>query len=158
MRTLKNKLILVSLLLVSLVFQNCGRLDESASLIVDDPRIVRQTFEEIFNYSYTSAPKVFGQVQFVSKPTTRKFEDVAFIAVMGRADGATGVFDYEISIKNQSGFPVCPTVTGRLSGGSTSVTDGCVSQVNSSSVIVDLKVTEIVGTKKTVYKFQRKYD
>lgn len=154
---MKNKLILVSLLLVTLVFQNCGRLNEEASLISEPLIVQRQTFEEIFNYEYTAAPKVFGQVQFTSKTAAKKFEDVAFIAVMGRADGAAGTFDYEITLKNQDGFPVCPVKTGRLTGGATSVTDGCVSQVSSTRVTVDLKVTEIEGTKKTVYKFQRKY-
>lgn len=140
-----------------LTFQNCGRMSETATLLTDPNRLSRLSFEDTFNYEYTSEPKVFGQVQFVSKDTSKDFTDVAYVAVMGRADGAVGVFDYEISLTNQDGFPVCPSKSGRLMGGATSVIDGCVSQANSTAVIVDLKVTEIEGAKKTVYHFQRKY-
>lgn len=150
-------LTILALAIITLTFQNCGRLSENASLISEPEYNPQASFETIFNYEYTSAPKVFAQVRFVSKPTAKKFEDVAFIAVMGRADGANGIFDYEITLKNDKGFPICPTKSGRLTGGGTSISDGCVSQVNSESVTVDLKVTEVEGSKKTTYTFQRKY-
>lgn len=149
-----KKLGLFSILVLCLVFQNCGRVDQQGSLLTE-PTIL--DFDQTFDYDYDKAPVVYGQIQFASKSAKKKFEDVAVIAVMGKSDGTTGVFDYDLSMENENGFPVCPSNSGRLTAGGTSVIDGCVSQTVSKQVIVKLKVTLIEGTKRTVFNFQKKY-
>jgi len=151
---MKKLILLICLLALSLV--GCGRL-ESAGEVRLDSTFQRLSFEEIFNYYYDSAPEVYGQLQFVKKAADKNFQDVAVIAVMGKSDGSIGVMDYELKMINENGFPVCPSATGRLTAGATSVTESCVSQVISKTVTVSLKVTLVEGAKRRDFNFERKY-
>lgn len=136
--------------LLLLAFQNCGSVGDSKLLTKTTPGFVFETF---FHYPYSDAPEVYGQVQLATGASTASFNDVQYIAVFGRSDGASAAYDYDIDIVNESGHPVCPGRTGTASTGSTSVVDGCLSQVLSRSVRVTLKV--MTGGK--TYTFERTY-
>lgn len=146
-----------ALILVVLSFQNCGRVNNEASLVTGSSSNVKVSITDIFEYPYTQAPQVYGQVQFASKDATSGFSDVIAFATLGMADGSEATFDYDLSIMNENNFPVCPKQTGRLLKGATSVITSCLSNVNSKQVQVVLKAKLIEGEKATPFEFSHIY-
>lgn len=138
---------LLSILIVGLAFQNCSPSFKE----VQESQMALTDFRKLFNYPYDQAPSFYGEVQLVSNAASAKFNDVAYVGIVGQSEGATKNYAYELTVTNQSNFPVCPAMTGQLMAGQTSVMGSCISNVNSTKVKVTFKVT-VDGVTKTFEK------
>lgn len=131
---------LLAIVALSLVFQNC-----SPSFDVKELESVHvQTLSEyrkLFNYPYDQAPTFYGEVQLVSNSASAKFNDITYIGIVGHNEGANKTYIYDLSVTNESNFPVCPTLSGQLMSGRTSVIGSCISNVSSNKVKITFKVT-----------------
>lgn len=128
---------LSGILLLGLTFQNCSpsfKVEQAAKLNLNE-------FRKLFNYPYEQAPLFYGEVQLVSNSASAKFNDVAYVGVVGQSEGLSKNYSYELKVMNENNFPVCPTLTGQLMSGQTSVAGNCISNVNSTQVKVTFTVT-----------------
>jgi|GEM_PF-6555206 len=140
--SLKTRIAVFAASLISLLlFQNCGRVGQG-SLDAQNLSLAIQPLNLLndFFYPYEEAPKFYKQIQIVKTAAASNFSEIAFIGVVGSADGAEHLYDYEIEVVNESNHPVCPKLTGRLSNGQTSVVGGCLSQVDAQVITIKMKV------------------
>lgn len=127
----------------AVMFQNCARVGapgEVTSSSVDADSYLRSV-QRGFHYPYTSKPAYYAQIQLARKDGTGDFSDVAVVASVGASDGESRTFSYQIDLENENGFPICPTATGTLSGGATTVEGGCTTAVSAESITATFTVT-----------------
>jgi hypothetical protein len=120
---MKKYLFLASLALVLVSgFQNCA---EYPADHADG-----NSEQEFFNYPYKSAPKFYASIQLYKPseaiPDLTQFRFIGTVAYV--ADG-TAPISYEVKIRNADGVIICPTQTGTLAAGVTSITFDCASAV-----------------------------
>lgn len=138
---------LLGLMGLGVTFQNCApalKVTEEASLSINE-------YRKLFNYPYDKTPTFYGEVQLVSNTASAKFNDIAYVGMVGHAEGASKNYTYELKVTNENDFPVCPTMTGQLMSGQTSVMGNCISNVTSTKVKIMFKVT-VDGATQTFQK------
>lgn len=131
----KRIFLILCLLSTQLLFQNCqsnhsGNYDLSVQGV------------DYFDYPYKSAPDYFLNLQLLRPASTSTiFSDLTFFASLTPADGSIQSIAWSASLDDGNGFPVCPSQSGALSAGKTSITFSCVAPAGTSKVRVTLKYT-----------------
>lgn len=138
-RTRQTSLVICGLLGLIILFQNCGRVGQE-SLETAPVAFDFKTALAGFHYPYTSKPDYFAQIQLARSASSSDFSEVSYLATVAKSDRSDVAVDYELTILNQNGSPVCPERVGRLSEGGTSVVGSCLSQVEASSITLNFKV------------------
>lgn len=128
-----------------LTYQNCAPFksledphSKSAASAADDG---------FFDYPYKSAPTYFVEAQlFKPQATMEKFEELTIFVSIAPADGQAVALEYEVNLTDANGFPLCPTESGRLAAGTTSLRFNCTALSRTAEVYLSVGYGPIAAT------------
>lgn len=122
-------------LITALAFQNCG----SSELQFED--LESTEIANFLAYPYTSAPKFYSDI-FLFRPASQNtLSQFKFLGTVTYPTLNTTTVQYEVKIQTPDGQTVCPTQTGNLLNGASSIEFDCVSLRSTESLDVKLTVS-----------------
>lgn len=154
MRNSRNSLLIALLCVTGLMvfFQNCGRVGEKGLITSSSDESTNPLVA--FHYPYSSAPKIFSQIQLTTAEAASNFSEITYLVAVASADDSSEPVDYEISIKNSNGLAVCPSQSGRLSEGAGSIVRTCLTQISTSEIIITARLLRGALTEEIQRRYQ----
>lgn len=118
----------------SIAFQNCGGSFPLTSSGLDSE-------EDFFGYPYKSAPDFYASMNlFRQEEAANNLSEFKFMAAAAPTWGETSI-QWEVKIQTEDGNTVCPTQSGTLSPGTSSIEFDCVSLLLAPKIIVQMTLS-----------------
>ncbi|HRK07512.1 MAG TPA: hypothetical protein PLZ57_07055 [Pseudobdellovibrionaceae bacterium] len=128
-----------------LTYQNCAPFKS-----IEDPHAkaaASAAEDQFFDYPYKSAPTYFVEAQlFKPQGMAEKFEELTIFVSIAPADGQAVALEYEVNLTDANGFPLCPTESGRLAAGTTSLRFNCTALSRTAEVYLSVGYGPIAAT------------
>ena len=136
MKTRRIAFLITLFALPLLLFQNCGQLN--SGLEADLSSVGYTPFDE---YPSTEKTDFYNSIVLYNEASqTQKLKEFRFVGSAAYIENADLPVDYEVRISTNDGMPMCPTKTGTLLPGASTIEFDCVANATSSEANVVMKV------------------
>lgn len=135
---IKTAFFIASVTLVTLTFQNCGSSSHAPGESTESSKISDTDF---FAYPYSAKPDFYADVTLL-KPATQlsNLSQFTFFGTVRYVSSSIST-KYTVKVTTPAGTLICPTHSGTLAAGETSIQFNCASAVLSNIAKVEMKVT-----------------
>ena len=129
--------ILASVTSATLTFQNCGRSD----LQFEDLESIE--LASFFSYPYSSAPQFYTDVFLFRPQSSNSLNQFKFLGVVTYPAQNTTDVQYEVKVQDSSNQTLCPTQTGTLKNGISSIEFDCITSRPATEVNIHMTVSAL---------------
>jgi len=148
----KQWLMFSTLLLLPLLFQNCGN---GGFLNLQDLEMNESSsYDSFFNYPYSTKPDQFVNLHLVQSPGAPKYSSFVVFAAAADATGLGSVIPFQIRVADAAGTVLCPVQSGTFQPGQTSIQFSCTPSLQVTTLKIELSLSPSGGLARTIiYNF-----